>query len=135
MNDPGKVKLLNLGLERAADRLGDVTPLGGGRFRLSRLWRGRMGTEWAMHDHAGGEAFVLIERDSLVTVEPGRSALNSSLSLMASGVGDATAATALLAYQGRNVLPPAPVRLVATAAASGDLRLVWVRRDRAGFGW
>ena len=116
-------------------QFGDVTPLGGGRFRLSRLWRGRMGTEWAMHDHAGGEAFVLIERDSLVTVEPGRSALNSSLSLMASGVGDATAATALLAYQGRNVLPPAPVRLVATAAASGDLRLVWVRRDRAGFGW
>lgn len=32
MNDPGKVKLLNLGLERAADRLGDVTPLAIQRF-------------------------------------------------------------------------------------------------------
>src|SRR4051812_29959245 len=43
----------------------DVTPLGGGRFRLARLMRGRAGTESAIPEHAIDEAFCVIEAGSL----------------------------------------------------------------------
>lgn len=46
----------------------DVTPLGGGRFRLARLMRGRAGTEAAIPEHAIGEAFCLIEAGSLRSI-------------------------------------------------------------------
>jgi hypothetical protein len=117
-------------------QFGGVQPLGNGRFRLSRLWRGRLGTEAAMAGHVAGERFVLIERDSLLAVEPGRAALNTSVALLASGIGDVTGpATAGLSFRGRNVLPQSPVRLEVEAGASGDLAVQWVRRDRAGFVW
>jgi len=45
-----------------------VTPLGGGRFRLARLMRGRAGTEAAIPEHAIGEAFCLIEAGSLRSI-------------------------------------------------------------------
>jgi hypothetical protein len=46
----------------------DVTPLGGGRFTLARLMRGRVGTESAIPDHAIGEAFCVIEAGSLQSI-------------------------------------------------------------------
>jgi hypothetical protein len=46
----------------------DVTPLGGGRFRLARLLRGRAGTEAAVPSHAIGEVFCMIEAGSLQSV-------------------------------------------------------------------
>ncbi|WP_221794994.1 phage tail protein [Aquisediminimonas sediminicola] len=117
-------------------QFGAVQPLGNGRFRLSRLWRGRLGTEWAMAMHGAGERFVLIERDSLLAVEPGRAALNTSVALLASGIGDVTGpATADMLFRGRNVLPHAPVRLEAEERADGDLAVQWIRRDRTGFVW
>src|SRR5690606_22510652 len=39
------------------------------RFRLSRLLRGRRGTEWAADLHEAGDGFVLIERPSLTVIE------------------------------------------------------------------
>jgi hypothetical protein len=44
-------------------QFGDATPLGGGRFRLRRLHRGRTGT--AAASHRKDEPFVLIERSGL----------------------------------------------------------------------
>jgi hypothetical protein len=46
-------------------QFGDVTPLGGGRFRLERLLRGRAGTEAAASGHAVEEIFCLIDMGSL----------------------------------------------------------------------
>lgn len=89
-----------------------------------------------MATHGAGERFVLIERDSLLGVEPGRAALNTSVALLASGIGDVTGpATADILFRGRNVLPHAPVRLEAEERAGGDLAVQWIRRDRAGFVW
>jgi hypothetical protein len=49
-------------------QFGDVTPLGGGRFELARLLRGRMGTQAAISTHASGEVFCLIEAASLRSI-------------------------------------------------------------------
>ena len=49
-------------------QFGEVTPLGNGRFRLSRLLRGRAGTEAAIATHTTGEVFCLIEPGSLQSV-------------------------------------------------------------------
>jgi hypothetical protein len=46
-------------------QFGEATPLGAGRFKLSRLLRGRGGTEASISDHASGEIFCLIETGSL----------------------------------------------------------------------
>ncbi len=43
----------------------DVQPLGSGRFRLTRLSRGRAATEWAMASHQIGELFLLVDEAAL----------------------------------------------------------------------
>jgi hypothetical protein len=50
-------------------QFGAVEPLGQGVFRLSRLMRGRWGTEAAVGTHAADETFVLLERDALRAVD------------------------------------------------------------------
>jgi hypothetical protein len=50
-------------------QFGGAEALGDGRWRLSRLLRGRADTEWAIDVHTVGEAFALIERDTLTAVE------------------------------------------------------------------
>src|SRR3546814_1448079 len=67
-------------------QFGVAEPLGGGRFRLSRLLRGRRGTEWATGTHAVGEGFVLIDQASLAAVEPALALLGGELQIMASGL-------------------------------------------------
>lgn len=43
----------------------DVEPLAAGRFRLTRLLRGRYATQWATSTHAIGDLFLLIDPSSL----------------------------------------------------------------------
>ena len=50
-------------------QFGGAQALGEGRWRLTRLLRGRAGTDWATGLHKVGEPFALIERDTLVAVE------------------------------------------------------------------
>ena len=50
-------------------QFGAVEPLGQGVFRLSRLMRGRWGTETAIGTHEADETFVLLERDALRAVD------------------------------------------------------------------
>jgi hypothetical protein len=46
----------------------EVTPLGSGRFRLTRFLRGRLGTEAAVSSHAIDDIFCLIEAGSLQSI-------------------------------------------------------------------
>ena len=67
-------------------QFGSAVPLGDGQFRLSRLLRGRRGTEWAAGLHAAGEDFALIDAASAVALEapvPG-----SEARVLANGIGD-----------------------------------------------
>jgi hypothetical protein len=117
-------------------QFGAAESLGAARFRLSRLLRGRRGTEWAAGDHAGGERFVLIERETLVALEAPPGSVGSEARLLAHGIGDIPEAVlATVTIEGASLQPPGPVHLRAEEAAGGDLAIHWVRRSRQGWSW
>jgi putative tail protein len=117
-------------------QFGEAEPLGGGRFLLSRLLRGRRGTEHAAASHAAGEDFVLIEPDRLAALEAPAGSIGGEARIMASGVGDvAEAALAAAAIEGAALRPPSPVHLEAVETGAGDLIIRWVRRSRQGWAW
>lgn len=111
-----------------------AVPLGGGRWRLSALHRGRRATEAAIEAHVAGEPFVLVEPGALVAVDVAASAIGGAAVVLATGAGDAEAVEAEATLDGRSLLPPAPVHLRA-AVESGGVRLSWIRRSRIGWGW
>jgi hypothetical protein len=112
-----------------------AAPLGARRFRLSRLLRGRRGSEWAAGLHAAGETFALIEAESLAVVEAPLSALGGEARLIATGLGDPEGVPSLRQVDGEAMRPPSPVHLRADRLANGDWALHWVRRSRNGWVW
>lgn len=111
-------------------------PLGGGRWRLTGLWRGRRGTEWAMGGHAVGERFVQLDPGAQLAVDIPLSTLGTTIAFEALGVGDVDGpASAQLVVSGDSLVPPTPVHFSATWPASDSLQLSWVRRSRAGWNW
>ncbi|HYG48114.1 MAG TPA: phage tail protein [Allosphingosinicella sp.] len=129
----GGANLAALGAELF--QFGTAEPLGGRRFRLSRLLRGRRGTEWAAGSHAPGEPFALIEAESLAGIEAPLGALGGEARLIAGGLGDPDGVAAARAVTGEALRPPSPVHLRAEARPNGDLALSWVRRSRNGWVW
>jgi hypothetical protein len=114
-------------------QFGSVEMLGERRFRLSRLLRGRRGTEWAAGSHIAGEPFTLIARETMVQIEVPAGA---EARLLASGVGDMPEpAEAVRVAAAEGLRPPAPVHLRVVETAAGDLALSWVRRSRQGWIW
>lgn len=117
-------------------QFGSAAPLGERRFRLSRLLRGRRGTEWAAAQHEAGEPFVLIEPASLAAIEPPPATLGGEARLLAVGIGDGDdGANATCTIGGEAMRPPSPTHLRAETLAGGDIRISWVRRSRAGWSW
>jgi hypothetical protein len=116
-------------------QFGVAEPLGGRRFRLSRLLRGRRGTEWAAGLHSAGDPFATIEAGSLAVVEAPLGALGGEARLLATGLGDPQGVLAVREVAGESMRPPSPVHLRARRLANGDLALSWVRRSRNGWVW
>jgi hypothetical protein len=116
-------------------QFGGAAWLGGRRFRLTRLLRGRRGTEWATDGHEPGEAFTLIERESLAVIEAPIGAPGGEGRLVASGVGDVDPATTGVAITAESLRPPSPVHLAAVRHANGDIEIRWVQRSRVGWSW
>lgn len=135
-DDAALVNGENLALLGAeALQFGGAEPLGGGRFRLSRLLRGRRGTEWAMTGHQAGEGFALVQAAALALIEPGIESLGIVARALAKGVGDAAGVTAERTIEGGAVRPPAPVHLGAVRQPNGDISVSWTRRSRIGWSW
>ncbi|HEV2746533.1 MAG TPA: phage tail protein [Allosphingosinicella sp.] len=116
-------------------QFGVAEPLAERRFRLSRLVRGRRGTEWAAGGHQAGEHFVLIEPRALAIVQPPMAALGGEARLLASGIGDEAPAEAAVVVTGEELRPPSPVHLSARRESSGDIAIRWARRSRSGWVW
>ena len=116
-------------------QFGSVEPTGPRRFRLSRLLRGRMGTEWAAATHQTGEPFLLVESDRLAVVEPPAGAVGAEVRLLAVGREDGEGAAATVLLTGEALRPPTPVHLRAERQANGDIAISWVRRSRRGWSW
>ncbi|MGQ0660216.1 phage tail protein [Sphingosinicella sp.] len=116
-------------------QFGRATALGGAHYRLSRLLRGRRGTEWAMATHATGENFTLIETAALAPLEAPAGSIGAEAVVSATGVGDLAPAVSSLTIFGQSLLPPAPVHLRALRLSSGDVAIAWTRRSRLGWAW
>jgi len=116
-------------------QFGAAEPIGPRRFRLSRLLRGRRGTEWAAGAHAPGEAFVLIDAPSLLRVDVPNESVGSEVALLPAGLGDDGAMPARLTVSGEALRPPSPVHARAEALGGGDIMLTWARRSRLGWDW
>jgi hypothetical protein len=137
LNDADETALL-AGVNQAmvGDELiqfGRADPLGAGRWRLSELWRGRRGTEWAAVGQPAGSAFTLVEAVSLAPL-PIR-AVMAGVRVMATGVGDATGVVAVGPSDiGAATRPLSPAQLAARIAGA-DMAISWVRRSREGWLW
>ena len=117
-------------------QFGSAEPLGERRFRLSRLLRGRRGTEWAAGLHAPGEDFALVDADALVAVEAPAGSLGGEARVLATGIGDGPEGIAATAdIDGESLRPPSPVHLRAVRTGAGDILVSWVRRSRQGWTW
>ncbi|MBO9712969.1 phage tail protein [Sphingomonas sp.] len=116
-------------------QFGRAEPLGGNRWRLSRLWRGRRGTEAAAGLQAEGDRFVLVEADAVAAIELAESALGGTVSVQAQGSGDSGSDAASASVSGRSVVPPSPVHLAAERLEGGGTAVRWVRRSRIGWRW
>lgn len=103
-------------------------------WRLSRLLRGRRGTEWAVASHTPGEHFLLLDQPSLLPVPAAYAVMGSSLLMDAIGIGDTAPAQASALVAGQAVLPLSPVHARAVTSGGG-WQLDWVRRSRVGWQW
>jgi len=116
-------------------QFGRAEPLSANRWRLTRLWRGRRGTEAAIGTQIAGDRFVLVARDSLVVMDLADAAAGTMVQVLAEGTGDSGGpAEAETAITGLSMVPPPPVHLREIAGADGP-EIHWVRRSRIGWRW
>jgi hypothetical protein len=116
-------------------QFGIAVPLGQGRFRLSRLLRGRRGTEWAMDLHSVGETFVMLERSRLQRVSVSASQCGARIRVTPAGIADGAMEAVEAVITGEAMRPPSPARLRTTWDGAGNLQCAWVRRSSQGWSW
>nr|WP_302847265.1 phage tail protein [Sphingomonas sp. OK281] len=116
-------------------QFGRAEPLGGARWRLSGLLRGRRGTEPATGAQIVGDRFVLLETGAARAFDLPVSVLGREVRVIASGVGDDTPVETRCVMRGASVVPPAPVHMRSVGEADGSATVRWTRRSRAGWRW
>jgi hypothetical protein len=111
-------------------QFGEALPLGGGRFKLSRLLRGRGGSEWACSDHSVDDLFCLLKSGTLEPIALPDWSIGATVSATAT-----SSALTSISFVGENLRPPTPVNLAGERQTNGDLLLTWTRRSKQGFAW
>jgi hypothetical protein len=105
-------------------------------YRLSRLLRGRQGTQWAVGSHAVGDRFILLSA-ALYTSIISSNLIGRQLFYKVVSVGNSLGNTDEVAftYTGRNLKPFAPVHVKSLRDGCGNLTISWVRRSRVDAEW
>lgn len=104
-----------------------------GRYTLSRLLRGRKGTEAAIAGHGAGEKLVLLDGNiKRVSLPVEMTGISRYYKLVSPGQDQALAPTVQFASKdvGQECLSPVLPR--GSRAENGDLAITWVRRTRIG---
>ncbi|MDG1286752.1 MAG: glycoside hydrolase TIM-barrel-like domain-containing protein [Rickettsiales bacterium] len=107
-----------------------------GKYKLTGLLRGRLGTEQAMAAHTIGERFVLL--DERVLKDSDSSALiglprDYRSVTLGSTLGQVESVS--FTHSGVGLKPYAPVHVKGIRDASGNLLIEWKRRSRAETNW
>ncbi|MDE2406170.1 MAG: hypothetical protein KGM17_15980, partial [Sphingomonadales bacterium] len=110
-----------------------ATALGGGRWRLTGLLRGRGGGEGAIAAHAAGTRFVLLDR-APVRLDPAVVGTAPGALVTALGLADEQAVTAEIGDRGATLRPLSPVH-GRRAADGGVITWRWTRRARGAWSW
>jgi hypothetical protein len=110
--------------------------IGESTYKLTKLLRGRQGTEWAIAGHAVGDRFVLIT-PALYTTAIANNLIGRELYYKAVSVGNTLTTTdeEAFTYTGRNLKPFAPVHVEGNRDGSSNLTINWKRRSRVDSEW
>lgn len=104
-----------------------------GRYTLSRLLRGRKGTEAAIAGHGAGEKLVLLDGNiKRVSLPVEMTGISRYYKLVSPGQDQALAPTVQFASKDVGQECLSPVLLRGARAENGDLAITWVRRTRIG---
>lgn len=114
-------------------QFGAAESLGGGRWRLSGLLRGRGGTEGAAATGApSGAPFVLLDGKATM-LDPAR--LPSPATVAALGLADADPVIAPVINPSLGITPLSPVHGAFLALPGGGVTAQWCRRARGAWAW
>ncbi|MCT4635629.1 MAG: hypothetical protein N4A31_05255 [Rickettsiales bacterium] len=113
-----------------ADLIGEQT------YRLSKLLRGRQGTEKFIHNHQEGERFVLLS-PSIHTLPMSTNMIGRKCHYKAVTAGNSIENTEEqeFTYQANSLRPFAPVHVIGKRDKNNNLRLSWIRRARYDNDW
>jgi len=105
-------------------------------YKLTRLLRGRLGTESETGNHSLGERFIFLDA-GVIRQEVPLQLINIEKYYKPVTVGATVAATAEVAftYNGNKFKPFSPVCIAATRDGSLNIDITWIRRTRLGGEW
>jgi hypothetical protein len=111
-----------------------ATLVGTGTYDLSRLLRGRRGTEWAISLHNSGEKFIPLPGGLSRINSSARNALRYYKAVKA---GDSLTDTTAVAFSNTQVglKPFSPTYVQGARDGSSNLTISWLRRSRIGSAW
>lgn len=117
-------------------QFGAATSLGGDAWRLSRLLRGRRGTEDQIPRRRAGDAFVLLDAARFrYQGGLGEAAVTRYLAALTAFQTVQTAPYVTKTARGRAERPYAPARVASSRDGSDNLSVTWARRTRVGGEW
>ena len=107
-----------------------------GRYTLSGLLRGRLGTEHKVGSHVAGEQVVMLDT-AINSYSMSDSLIGLSRAYKAVTIGDTLGDTAAgsFTYSGLSYKPFAPVHLSGERDGANNLTINWIRRTRLGGQW
>lgn len=114
----------------------DVADLGDNKYRLSRLLRGRLGTEPFMNSHEINETFVILDSSTVRRVTQDAVDLNVQRYFKIVGAGrmELNAPITPFINVGVSHRPWKPAQVKGTRSMD-DLTITWIRRTRVSFEW
>ena len=114
----------------------DAEQLGASDWRLSKLLRGRRGTEWAMAMHQVGETVLVLDEATFSRVssldESGLARFYRAVSI---GSDPSLPEAVAFTNEAACLKPYAPVHIRGDRNGAGDLTITWIRRTRFGGEW
>jgi hypothetical protein len=115
----------------------DVTDLGDNRYQLSRLLRGRLGTELFMNSHSVGDTFVILDSDSVRRATQAITDLNVQRYFKVVGFGLPSFGAPITPFinTGVSQKPWQPVFIRGTRDGSNNLTITWTPRSRINNEW
>ena len=110
--------------------------IGNKSYRLSNLFRGRQGTEWAMDSHNIGDRFILLNGD-IGTIDMATDLIGRELFYKPVTIGKSLAGTPQqsFTFNANSLKPFSLVHIAGSRDGSDNLTITWIRRSRLSNGW